>query len=247
MAQPLSFGRRVTKDRAEAYRSNRLKMESHLFNSLLRDTVKRIVYVGGTSYYGQQGADLKDETTEPNPRGWGPYIVESLDALKTYVAQGLPIVEAFPGGVYGAGSWYLMVLETLFARKRLVGLAGRRGLFSSSIHVEDCSRAILHLLWHGTIGERYFLVDDRPNTNTELAELTAKALKVPLRSIIVPPFLARMIVGPIITESLGYENRLSNAKLHSTGFEFQFPTLEHGVPNVVEQWLKITQHPVKTQ
>src|SRR5689334_5467719 len=111
MAQPLTFGGRITKARAERYRVERLKMEANLFQMLQPDTVKRIVYVGGTSYYGQQGKDWKDETTMPNPQGWGPYIVEALDALKTYVAKGLPIVEAFPGGVYGVGSWYLTVLE----------------------------------------------------------------------------------------------------------------------------------------
>jgi nucleoside-diphosphate-sugar epimerase len=243
MAQPMTFGGRVTKARAEAYRSDRLRMESHLFNSVVPDIIQRIVYVGGTSYYGQQGSELKDETTVPNPRGWGPYIVEALESLKTYVARGLPIVEAFPGGVYGLGSWYATVLETLFARKRLVGLADRRRLYSSSIHVEDCARAILHLLWQGTVGQRYFLVDDRPNTNYELAQLTAQALGVPLRTFLVPRVVARMIIGPVITDSLEYENRLSNAKLHGTGFQFQFPTLEQGIPNVVEQWLKTQQHP----
>jgi hypothetical protein len=218
-------------------------MERNLLDPLSLETVKRIVYVGGTSYYGQQGSELKDETTTPNPRGWGPYIVEALDALESYVARGLPIVEAFPGGVYGVGSWYITVLETLAAHKLLVGLRGRRDLYSSSIHVDDCARAILYLLVHGQIGERYFLVDDRPNTHYELASLTAKALKVPLRTLLVPRFLAQWIVGPVITESLQYENRLSNAKLHTTGFEFQFPTLEQGIPDVVAHWLKSRPRP----
>lgn len=238
MAQPITFGGRVTKARALAYRTDRLTMEAHLFGVLSPQAVKRIVYVGGTSYYGQQGTDLKDETANPNPRGWGPYIAESLAALKTYVQQGLPIVEAFPGGVYGAGSWYVTVLETLYARKRLVGLAGKRALYSSSIHVEDCAAAILHLLWHGEIGERYFLVDDRPSTNYELAQLSAQALGVPLQTLLVPPLLARLMIGPVITDSLQYENRLSNAKLRGTGFQFQFPTLEQGVPDIVGKWLR---------
>jgi nucleoside-diphosphate-sugar epimerase len=241
LAQPLTFGGRVTKARALAYRTDRLQMEATLFGVLSPQIVKRIVYVGGTSYYGQQGKDFKDESATPNPRGWGPYIVEALAALKTYVQRGLPIVEAFPGGVYGVGSWYITVLESLYAGKRLVGLTGRSETYSSSIHVEDCAAAILHLLRHGSVGERYFLVDDRPNTNYELAQLSAQALGVPLKTLLVPPLLARLLIGPVITDSLLYENRLSNAKLHSTGFQFQFPTLEQGIPDIANKWLKTKQ------
>lgn len=35
---------------------------------------RRIIYVGGTSYYGFQGDQLVDESTTPHPKGWGPYI-----------------------------------------------------------------------------------------------------------------------------------------------------------------------------
>lgn len=241
IAQPVTFGGRVTKERAERYRTDRLKMEANLLEVLDLEIIKRIVYVGGTSYYGQQGTDLKDELTPPNPRGWGPYALEAFEAIKSYVAKGLPIVEAFPGGVYGVGSWYITVLETLHARKRLVGLAGRRNTYSSSIHVEDCARAILYLLEHGQVAQRYFLVDDRPSTNYELAQSTAHALNVPLRTLLLPPFLVQMIVGPVIADALAYENRLSNAKLRSTGFEFEFPTIDQGVPDIVTKWLAAQQ------
>jgi nucleoside-diphosphate-sugar epimerase len=235
-AQPLTFGGRVSRQRAEDYRANRLAMERNVLGVLDRAVVKRIVYVGGTSYYGQQGKDLKDETTPPNPRGWGPYIAEALAALKAYVQAGLPIVEAFPGGVYGVGSWYVGVLEPLQAQKRLIGLTGRAENYTSSIHVDDCAAAILHLLWHGGVGERYFLVDDRPNTNYELAQRSADALGVPLKTLLLPSWLARLLIGPVITDSLQYENRLSNAKLRATGFQFRYPTLEQGIPAVVQQW-----------
>jgi nucleoside-diphosphate-sugar epimerase len=237
MAQPTTFGGRITKSRAERYRTERLQMEAALFQMLRPDTVKRIVYVGGTSYYGEQGSTLKDETIVPNPRGWGPYIVDALEALKTYVAKRLPIVEAFPGGVYGVGSWYPTVLETLYNRKRVVGLVGQSNNYTSSIHVEDCARAILHLLEDGEIGQRYFLVDDRPNTNHELVQRSAEALNVRFQTLLVPKFLLQLIVGPVIADALDYENRLSNAKLHNTGFQFNFPTIDQGIPNVVKTWL----------
>lgn len=34
-----------------------------------------------------------------------------------------------------------------------------------------------------------------------------------------------------------YDAHLSNARLRSTGFRLQFPTIEQGIPNVVQRWL----------
>jgi NAD dependent epimerase/dehydratase family enzyme len=34
-----------------------------------------------------------------------------------------------------------------------------------------------------------------------------------------------------------YDAHLSNARLRSTGFRFQFPTIEQGIPDVVRTWL----------
>ena len=34
------------------------------------------------------------------------------------------------------------------------------------------------------------------------------------------------------------EARLSNARLHGTGFQFRYPTIREGVPALVQQWLE---------
>ncbi len=161
-----------------------------------------------------------------------------IEALPGYVAQGLPIVAAFPGCVYGPGSWFAQyLLEPLKAGKPVYGLRGRNR-FTSPVHVDDCARALVHLILKGEVGRRYFIVDDVPVPGERLAELAATALGVTIRGRKLPFALLRLVLGQVISESMAYENRLSNNRLRSTGFLFTFPTCEQGIPHVVQTWLK---------
>lgn len=233
-AQPQTFGGRVGKARALRYETDRQNMDRNLLSPLKGSAVRRIVYVSGTSYYGQQDLPPKDETAKPNPRGWGPYILKAMQQLETFCAEGLPILTVFPSSVYGAGSWYGDILASLKAGKTQLTLA-RRDPTLATIHVEDCARAILHLMEHGAIGERYIICDDRPPKYSEILAESAKALDVPLKTRAVPLWLGRIIAGPVVTDA--YDAHLSNARLRSTGFRLQFPTIEQGIPNVVQRWL----------
>ena len=236
LAQPQTFGGRVTNRRARRYREKRLAMDRELWAALDPKRVRRIVYVAGTSYYGECGGQLHNEEATPRPRGWGPYMSPAIEALDGYVARGLPIVSAFPGWVYGPGSWFAeYVLEPLAMGNPVTGLRGHSRLVSP-VHVDDCARALLHLLMVGEIGRRYFVVDNEPTTSERIARLAAHSLGVPPRGRRVPEFVLRLLAGRVIAESLATEACLSNARLRATGFRLSFPTCEQGVPDVVETW-----------
>jgi hypothetical protein len=232
IAQPPTFGGKVTKARAEHYRQERLLMDRHILQPL--SGAQRIVYVSGTSYYGDLGPEMRDETATPRPMGFGPYVVEALAQVRRFHEAGLPIVETFPGGVYGAGSWYGELVTLLRRGSPLYTLPGRPR-FNSYVHVDDCAAALLHLCQYGRAGERYFVVDDVPATLVDLAALTADRLGIKLRRQPVPHFLLRAIGGLVIADSMRYENRLSNAKLRVTGFTPRFPSYRDGLPSVLAE------------
>lgn len=237
LAQPETFGGRVTDARARRYCEERLAMDAALLGALDPAIVNRIIYVAGTSYYGDlEPSRVHDERAEPHPRGWGPYLAPALEALREQRLRGLPIVEAFPGWVYGPGSWFAeYVLQPLRSGKPLVGLSGRPRI-ASLVHVDDCARALLHLLDAGENGARYFIVDNAPVELERLGRLAAQLLGVPYTTRKLPRLACRLLLGRVIAESLTYENRLSNARLRETGFVPEFPTYERGVPDVVERW-----------
>ncbi len=166
--------------------------------------------------------------------GFGPYVVDALAQVQTFRDKGLAIVEAFPGGVYGAGSWYAEMVAFLRRGNPLYTLPGRPRC-NTYVHVDDCAAALLHLCSHGQPGERYFVVDDLPATLVDLAELTAQFLGIKLRRQPVPYLVLRAIGGLVIADSMRYENRLSNAKLRSTGFSPRFPSYHDGLPHVLEE------------
>ncbi len=240
LAQPPTFGSRVTRDRALAYRAERMRMDAFLLTSLDKSRVRRVVYVAGTSYYGDVGTALQDETVTPNPRGWGPYVSPAIETIPLYLARGLPIVQAFPGWVYGNGSWFRdYVLRPIAARKRFFTLSGPARIVSP-IHVDDCARAILHLLNRGAVGARYFLVDDPPVPASALAETVATALGVELKTQRAPRAVVRLQAGPVVTESLTCDANLSNARLRALGFQFAFPSISTGIPNVVADFRSLS-------
>ncbi|MBI3073130.1 MAG: NAD-dependent epimerase/dehydratase family protein [Deltaproteobacteria bacterium] len=236
LAQPPTFGARVTRERALAYRALRMRMDAFLLTSLDKSSVRRVVYVAGTSYYGDVGRSLQDESVTPNPRGWGPYVAPAIETIPLYLARGLPIVQAFPGWVYGDGSWFRdYLLRPLAARKRYFTPSGPARIVSP-IHVDDCARAILFLLDRGEIGARYFLVDDHPVESLDLARCAAAALGVPLKTRTAPKLAVRIQAGPVVTESLMCDANLSNARLRALGFQFNFPSIESGIPRVVAEF-----------
>ncbi|WP_339086869.1 NAD-dependent epimerase/dehydratase family protein [Hyphomicrobium sp. ghe19] len=244
LAQPQTFGGHLTKARATQYSVLRFDMDRALFAAIDPARTRRIVYVAGTSYYGECGSEICDENAMPLPRGWGPYLAPAIEALPDYIARGLPIVAAFPGWVYGPGSWFAQyVLEPLRDGKPVYGLRGR-ARYTSPVHVEDCARAILHLTGKGEIGNRYFVVDDAPVPGERLAEIAANALGVTGHGRKLPFILLKLLVGRVIAESLAYESRLSNNRLKSTGFSFNFPTCEQGVPHAVRAWLQKNPAPM---
>jgi nucleoside-diphosphate-sugar epimerase len=247
LAQPETFGGRVSGARARRYRDERLAMDRALLGALDPALVRRVVYVAGTSYYGDlSGGVLHDESAQPRPRGWGPYLAPAIAGLREHRLRGLPIVEAFPGWVYGPGSWFAeYVLQPLREGKPLVGLSGRARI-ASLVHVEDCARALVHLIDAGENGERYFVVDDAPVEIERLGLLAAQLMGVPHKTRKLPRIACRLLLGRVIAESLTYENRLSNARLRTTGFVPEFPTYERGVPDVVERWLRSAGTPAAT-
>lgn len=235
LAQPETYGARITLERAEKFREERLKMDTHLFNALNPDTLQRMVYVGGTSYYGSQGAQLVDETALPSPKGWGPYIAPAIQALEGYIARGWPVILAFPSWVYGPGSWFIeYTLDPLLQGKPIIKLIGPVRTISF-VHVEDVARALLHLGEHGEIGQRYFITDGQPRQRLDIGKIVSKQLNVPMKILSLPLFMVKLAAGPVIADSMLTEAQLSNARIKATGFTFNYPTLEQGVPDVLER------------
>src|SRR5690606_23457607 len=133
-----------------------------LLDTVAGGDTRRIVYVADASRYGETGPRPITEDTPLRRSSRTDGLAAALNHLDGYVFAGLPIVTAFPGWVYGNGSWF---------RDRVIGpvMAGRPvlqfgtpGPWISPVHVHDCARALVHLAEHGETGGRYFVVNSEP-------------------------------------------------------------------------------------
>jgi len=236
LAQPRVFGSRVTRWRARRWGKGRVSMERRLFDALDPATTQRVVYVADASYYGDTGPGLekREETMAPSPCAWGPYLMAAIEQAEGYRrTRNLPIILTFPGQVYGDGSWFRERVLRPVRRGRPLVYYGGSTRWISPIHVQDCARAILHLCQEGSVGHRYFLVDDRPVPMGELGRVTARALGVRLKVRYLPRFLGPLVLGPVLADYQATDCVLSNGHLKALGFRFDYPTIEEGIPAVV--------------
>jgi uncharacterized protein len=226
-------GTRVTRRRAESIARARVLMDAHLLDAVAAGATRRIVYVAQASGYGAVGRRAVTEDEPARPSAGGRCVTAALDRLEGYVVAGLPIVVALPGWVYGNGSWFReRVIEPVLAGRRLLQFGGT-GPWVSPIHVLDCARALVHLAGHGEAGGRYFLVNNEPIRTQEFARTFAQLANRPLRFFRLPA-AARHVVRPVFSDDLGADAVFSNIRLRGIGFRFRYPTLVHGLQQVLE-------------
>ncbi|WP_186438406.1 NAD-dependent epimerase/dehydratase family protein [Cohnella terricola] len=238
LAAPPTWGKKVTKKVATTYKKGHYEMTVRLLNHANPAVIKKIVYVAGTSFLGDTGSDVpRDNNYSDEPKGWGPYIADSVHVLDRYLEQGLPITTAFPAQIYGPDSWMpQLFIEPLYLNKPVYSLKGYEPYFSP-IHVADTARACLYLTEHGKTGERYILCDDQPMTSKAFKHLIEKELNVTGKVREIPRWLCQMILGPVLTEYATAHTYFTNQKLKKIGFQFRYPTAVEGVPGVVREWI----------
>ena len=224
---------RVTRRRADSMARARVLMDAHLLDAVATGATRRIVYVADTSCYGPTTLRPITEDEPPRPSAWGRCLTPALDRLDGYAVAGLPITTAFPGWVYGNGSWFRQrVIEPIMSGRRVLQF-GKTGPWVSPIHVEDCAAALVHLAERGVVGGRYFLVNNDPIRMHEFAETFARLANRPLRVWRVPAAASRLLVGAVLSDALKADAVFSNIRLRGMGFRFRYPTLEQGLEQIL--------------
>jgi nucleoside-diphosphate-sugar epimerase len=226
-------GRRISRRRARALARARVSMDAHLLDAVAEGATRRIVYLADSGRYGATGPRPITEDAPPRPSAWGRRLTPAFDRLDGYLAAGLPIVTAFPGLVYGNGSWFREhIIRPVMAGRRVLQF-GKTGPWVSPIHVHDCARALVHLAAQGEAGGRYFLANNDPIRTHEFAETFARLAHRPLRAWRLPAVIARLAVGPVMADDLGSDAVFSNIRLRGIGFRFRYPTFEQGLRQVL--------------
>lgn len=106
--------------------------------------------------------------------------------------------------------------------------------YMSWIHIKDLAQMFVFALENEHLKGVFNAVGNKPCTNAELTQAIAQTIRKPLFLPNVPGFAIRLIVGEMAQMVLG-GNRVSNEKILKAGFQYQFPTLQEALKDLLVQ------------
>ena len=217
------------------YALKRTRMEDNLLRALDPRKLKRAVLVFGSSHYGRTApCEVADETMSPRrPIGLGPLFAPSVEALAAFRGRGIDVVGAFPGGVYGRGTWFLELPLSALRKGEPVMVPDPSPVWPF-LQIDDCARALEFLLTVDAarldeVGRDIILADDEPTSMHRFLRAVAEAVGKPTALRPCPRAALAQRFPPLLVDYLTTDMAHSSARLRRLGFELAYPRVEQGI------------------
>lgn len=192
----------------------------HLVDWLAPTALKKFVYTGSTSVYGQTDGTVVKETTPTEPESPTSRILVRAEQvlLEAARARKFPAVILRVAGIYGPERGHLF-LQYLRDEARLTG-KGERIL--NMIHRDDLVTALVAALKSGRAGEIYNVSDDEPVAQIHFLRWLSETL-----GKWMPPSVPE---AEAAARKRGVTNkRVSNRRLRmELGVQLKYPTFRQG-------------------
>lgn len=185
---------------------------------------RTLVCASAIGYYGDRGEERLTESSPPG-KGFLAEVCQAWEAASLPARQaGIRVVNLRIGVVLSTMGGALAKMLTPF-RMGVGGTVGSGRQFMSWIALEDLIGAVQHVLDDHTVLGPVNAVAPNPVTNHEFTKTLGRVLRRPTIAPI-PGFLVRLAFGEMGSELLLSGARIVPQKLHDSGFEFKYPTLE---------------------
>ncbi|WP_437757452.1 NAD-dependent epimerase/dehydratase family protein [Sorangium sp. So ce1389] len=214
--------------------SERSAMDRILLRSLDMSRLRRVVMVFGSSYFGrtEEGDSLDETVTTRRPTGLGPCYAPGVRALRS-IGEDLDWVAAFPGGVYGRGTWFLEHCLRSIQRAEPVVLRDPPAIWPY-IHIEDCVRALEFLMTVDrarldALGREVILADDEPVPMSRFVDYMSQAVGEPTRLSLLSEEALRELLPPFYSGQLSANMAHKNTRLRRLGFDLKYPHVREGI------------------
>ncbi len=153
-----------------------------------------------------------------------------LAGLEAASPGSLDVMVVRPGMVYGNGSWFRGMVDTI--RGETYRIPGDGMNFWSLVDLEDTAAGFRSVLERGRTGESYLVVDDHPIRLGELIRLVADGLGVAEPKHVDGEELRRE-VGDDVARHLMANRGGSNGLLRSLGWTPHYPDCRDRLPAVL--------------
>lgn len=226
--------KRWTKARKKEIMNSRRDSSWLLFEMLAQtpNHVKAVISASAIGYYGANRTDEMHEDDKPGKDflakvvvNWENEIakVETLDIRTVKLRTGVVLSEK-------GGALEKMAIPV----QNFIGAPlGSGKQMMPWIHICDLARMYLFAIQNEKIAGAYNAVGPKSVTNAELTSVLAKVLHRPLILPNVPGFVLKIVLGEMATIALD-GTEVSNEKIVSEGFQYQFPELEEALQNLYQ-------------
>lgn len=212
---------------AELARRVRVEGATNLAEAARAAGAHRLILGSGYWVYADRPGTLVEDSPV-DPRGESRVNYEAERAgLDAAAAGHLDVVIVRPGMVYGDGSWFRGMVESI--REGAYHYAEPGANHWSLVELGDAARAFAVLLRRGRAGETYVVVDDFPIRLRDLTRLIARELGVPTPTGRARATLERAI-DPEVVHHLAANRAASNQKLRGLGWAPRTADARQGIP-----------------
>jgi uncharacterized protein (TIGR01777 family) len=222
------IARRWTRARKEAIRTSRVRGTALIARTIAALDRRPGVLLSGSAigFYGDRGDELLDEGSSA-----GSDCQEWEDATAPATNAGVRVALLRSGIVLSERGGALARLLTPF-RLGLGGPIGGGRQWMSWITLEDELRAIEHALFAETLRGPVNLVAPNPVTNAEFAATLGRVLARPA-VLPLPAIALELLYGEMADATILAGQRVIPRALTAAGFEFDCPTLERALEEIV--------------
>ncbi|MBE0485114.1 TIGR01777 family oxidoreductase [Marinobacter sp.] len=216
--------KRWTDARKQALRNSRIGLTNTLVTVIKTWEKLPDVLVSGSAvgFYGNQGAHLVTEDTQPNPEFTHVLCRDWEQETRTLMQSGVRVCLSRTGIVVGSAGGFLQRMILPFR----LGLGGRLGSgqqFMPWVHRDDVVAGLIWMLENERAQGAYNMVSPNPVTNREFTQTLGKVLHRPTLFPAPAPVLKLALgemAGLLLTGQKAVPMRLQNE-----GFEFKYPEL----------------------
>ncbi len=224
--------RRWTKKQKERILSSRTNAGRAICQAVQNSTRKPkvLLQASGVGYYGVKNLELLDEDAQSGDDFLAGVSREWEASTQPVDAFGVRRVVIRSGVVLSSngGALQRMILPFKYF---IGGTLGSGKQWLSWIHIQDEVNAIQFLIENEN-ARGAFNLSAQPVTNTEFAKITGMVMRRPA-FFGIPDFILQLVFGEMSTVVLDGQ-RVSNQKLTSLGFKFQYPELDQALSDLLK-------------
>ena len=228
-----SISKRWTKAYKQEIIESRIFSSNVLYKALKENPhqVKQIVSASGTAIYPNSSSIIYDEeSTEIDDSFLGNVVVKWEESVDKFQVLNIRVCKLRTGIVLSSKGGALV--EMIKPIQLGFGAPfGDGNQMQSWIHLHDLAALYYFAVqnsWEGV----YNAVATKPITNEVLTKTIAKVLDKPLFMPRIPEFLMKILLGEM-HELLFTNKNLSNKKVLDNGFNYEYPTIEKALSNIL--------------